>query len=42
MRAPGTPAARARRYSPTETTSIPAPACPRVRRIAWLLAAFTA
>ena len=34
MRSPGTPAALARRYSPPETTSIPAPRLPRVFRTA--------
>ena len=38
----GTPAARARRNSPSETTSMPAPSLARVADTAWLELAFTA
>ena len=38
----GTPAASARRSSPSETTSMPAPRRPSVRSTAWLEFAFTA
>jgi hypothetical protein len=39
---PDTPAASARRYSPSDTTSMPAPASPRSRRTATLDSALTA
>ena len=42
IRSPGTPAARARLYSPPETTSMPAPASPSNFKIAWFEAAFIA
>jgi hypothetical protein len=42
IRSPGTPAATARRYSPSDTTSMPAPACPRSFRTATLDSALTA
>ena len=42
MRSPGTPAARARRYSPSETTSMPAPSEAIRRRTARLAFAFIA
>ena len=42
IRSPGTPAARARRYSPSLTTSIPAPSEPISASTARLELAFTA
>ena len=42
IRPGGVPAASARRNSPSETTSMPAPSRARVVRTAWLELAFTA
>ena len=42
IRSPGTPAARARRYSPSETTSMPAPSEAISRTTARLELAFIA